>query len=212
VTTLIALFANPLFRKVALVIAIAAALYGVYRHAESVGRTQGEASASQRSADALEKTLAADRQQTTAVLQEWTAKVQDSLKEARTERQTFLALAVQRQQASAQVQGMTPEQVQALIEHYSPRDLADCVTQRPLLQKQIDSDEKVIATGKEVIAAQSAKYDSLAAYTSRVENNYVDLWNQKATSKRSPKCLYLWKCARPKLTAPDPKDLITGEK
>jgi hypothetical protein len=95
------------------------------------------------------------------------------------------------------------------------RAIAGCLTQYPLCQQERDRQlertteiqEQVKQLGIQV-ESQGAKYQELAGYTTRLEGIYTDLWNSTRASRRGARCLFLWKCSRPKIPAPNPRDLI----
>jgi hypothetical protein len=95
------------------------------------------------------------------------------------------------------------------------RAIATTITQYPLCQKQVEAQNAQIAEVKtqvvaliEKTAALETKFETLSAYTSRLEGYYATVWNLIPSKRRGGKCLWLWNCSkRPPLPVPAPIDL-----
>lgn len=126
----------------------------------------------------------------------------------------ILSLAAQRNSAATQVAGMTEEQVAALIQKYSPRQVAECVTQYPLCQQQVAAQsEKIDALSNQLaedkradLAVADQLNTALQNYNS-LERAYTNLYNAQAPRVRSWKCLGLWRCQKKTIPFPDPVTL-----
>jgi chromosome segregation ATPase len=200
---------------------VSVALLGIRQHYINVGKEQGMADQQQVQANTGAQDVAAKRDDHVEVLAEQRKIIEQQnqvIEQAKANIQSLnamlVSLATQRQQASQQVAGLTESQVMQIVERYTPRQLADCVTQLPLcekqkeaLTKQVTEEHSATEGFKVQFEARSREYDSLADLQAETEKAYVRLYNDTARPKRSPKCLWLWKCTKPHLEVPDPKEL-----
>lgn len=99
--------------------------------------------------------------------------------------------------------------------------MAQAVSEYPVAMQRLDELEKKVGALDRQLAAQGeelqAVRDQLASerrsraaleqgYT-ELKGHYVTLYNSIGVRKRSPRCLWLWKCADNKLPTPKPEDL-----
>jgi chromosome segregation ATPase len=200
---------------------VSVALLGVRQHYINVGKAEGKADQQQVQANTGAQDVAEKRDEHVEFMAEQRKVIEQQnkvIEQAQANIQNLnamlLSLAAQRQQASQQVAGLTESQVMQIVERYTPRQLADCVTQLPLCEKQKETltdqvrEEQSKSEGfKASFDARSREYESLADYTGELEKTYTRLYNDTGRPKRSPKCLWLWKCTKRHLEVPDPKEL-----
>jgi hypothetical protein len=94
------------------------------------------------------------------------------------------------------------------------RKIAECVTDYPLCKKQNDEYVKQTDELREQTSALNDRMDGLTkqvaalqGYSATLEGHYALLYNQLGVKKRGPQCLWIWKCAPSKITAPSPAEL-----
>ncbi len=86
------------------------------------------------------------------------------------------------------------------------RALAECVTQYPLCQKQVQAEEEKIAAEQKNTDASNqtaaARLDAMQAkdtYIDQLESKFAELYNLHPPKYRSARCLWLWKCGSRKV-------------
>lgn len=212
---------NIWVRRAALVLALVAAYFIWQQHERGIGKQQGSANESQSNATVQAKQVDSDRTTTITQITLLTQQISSLQKQVETQQTIVLSLIQQRQNAAQGVSGMTATQVDARINEalgraqnatdYSPDDkrrIAACLTDLPLCNQQVKAQADEIDGLNATVTKSQQQYDSLAGYTTRLEGNYTALWNDKSQAKRSVKCLWLWKCARPKILTPNPTELL----
>jgi hypothetical protein len=194
-------------------------LIAVRQHYINIGKDAGRQEVQQQSANMLEDARKADRAATEKVLADSAAEMKRQAEFAQAQQLAFLQLVAQRQTAANQVAGMTPSQVEDAIaralgkkpgEQDSEQDrrtIASCLFQMPLCERQVLAQADQIKADEKQLAAAKESSDALAGYATRLEKTYADLWNLKAGKRRSAKCLFLWRCSREHIDAPDPETL-----
>ncbi len=207
IQTILGFLSNIWVRRALLAIVAVIAFLALRQHYVNLGHKQGIADQTQTDADQREKERSADRAETEGKLKLLQQQINDAATHATQQQQLFVSLLGQRQQAATQVAGMTEAQVEAIVAKYSPRQLADCVTQLPFCNQQLEAKVQESVEKDKQIAGEQQKYGDLADYTVSLERTYADLYNSKAIARRSWKCLKIWHCSRPKITAPDPSTL-----
>jgi hypothetical protein len=194
--------------------------YSIMRqHFINQGKEQGQQETEQRAADALEEARKADRAKTAEILNANATEMKYQRELSEAAQLAFMQLATQRQTATAQIASMTASQVEDAINRalgkkpgeqeteQDRRTIANCLVQLPFCEKQVAAkQDEVNAKAKELEKSQSS-LDTLTGYTVRLEQTYTNLWNLKAEKKRSVKCMFLWKCSRPHINAPNPDEL-----
>jgi hypothetical protein len=231
-----ALLISPLGRRIALAVGIVALALGIRWYFLSEGQRQGRLDALQESSNSSQVQRDADRKNTETVLSRYDsllAQYDEKLKAAETRvaraEVALVTVKAQQQQAASDVAGVSDSSIHKFVKSQlgatdsgpftlpEERSLATCMSQYPLCQKEADAQRDRADASEEQIHAidgkvdtLSAKFDALAGYTVRLEGAYTALWNQASQSKRAWKCLKLWKCDRPQITAPDPAAL-TGQ-
>jgi TolA-binding protein len=218
--TLAILFGNIWFRRACIVVLVLVALFAVRQHYINLGKTQGTQNQAQQSANQGAADVKSDHVSTVNQITQLNQQINLLQKQVDTTQTLILAIVQQRQQATQAVAVMTKDQVDARIDWAlgrSPgaseytlddkRRIAECFTQLPLCNKENVQYQTEIGALEEKQVTSEKKYDTLTTYTVNLERNYTELWNEKALPKRSPKCLYLWKCSRPKISQPNPADL-----
>ena len=208
-TELLALFGNIWVRRAALAVVVVIALLAVRQHYINLGKSQGRQTEQQHSIQQTEQSHAGDRDQVLTVLNTLQLKVEASERRQETLTQALLQLATRQQQAKQEVAGMTPEQLDAVLAKYTKRELADCVNQLPICEATRDRQAEKISEIEGEVATLDQKFSTLASYTGRLEGYYVAAWNDASQPRRSWKCFQLWKCSRPQLKVPDPKELLS---
>lgn len=213
-------FANVWVRRAAVVLAVGFVLLGARQHFINEGKRQGWDNAGQATAGDLQKQSAVDRADTASRLEAIERAIEASNMRADADRLLIVELARQRAAVPQQVAGMTSQQVQEQINRYlgksadagplteqDDRAVLTCFKQLDLCTKQT---EAAASEAQELRAASDKseeKYSELSGYTTRLEQNYTMLFNATAKPRRSPKCLWLWRCTRPHVDVPDPKVL-----
>ena len=97
------------------------------------------------------------------------------------------------------------------------RAIAECVGNWPICKQdviqrdgQITEIKGQIADIQEKLATVKSQAGALKDYNSKLEGYYTLLYNAQLQPKRSAKCLWLWKCGKPKLLpVPAPAQLGT---
>jgi chromosome segregation ATPase len=201
------LLGNIWFRRAALAVVVIIALLSVRQHYINLGKTQGQQNEVQHSIQGTETTRAADFAQVTTVLNQLQVHIEASDRRQEALQNALIMLATQRQQAKQDIAGMTEAQVEAIVAKHSPRELADCVTQLPLCEQQNEKQGEKIKEMDGKIVDLDSQITTLGSYTDRLHGYYAAVWNEASRPKRSPKCLYLWKCARPQIKQPSPEEL-----
>jgi hypothetical protein len=228
---------SPLGRRIALAAGIVALALGIRWYFLNEGQRQGRLDGQQEAANSSQVQREADRKTTESVLSRYDAlltQYDEKLKaaESRAARAEVALVTVkaQQQQAASNVAAVSDSSIHQFVKAQlgatdsgpftiaEERSLATCMTQYPLCKNEADaqrdradaSEDQIHAIDGKVDAL-SAKFDALASYTVRLEGAYTALWNQASQSKRAWKCLKLWKCDRPQITAPNPA-AITGQK
>ena len=219
------------------------ALFFWGRAQKNAGKEEGKQEAAQETKESLEQMRQADRAQTQQQL-EGLRELIDQYKEAFNEsqqRQAQLAqanalLSQQRQTVAEGVTKLPDSELHSYIvqqlglrpvgdraQGYSfaeERELAKCVSDRPLCIQQVEKQRQQIAelqegqrTQGEQLKAQQQRFDVLVGYTDRVEGYYTTLWNLFPKKKRSAKCLWLFRCGKEKpLPTPEPITLTNPVK
>ena len=228
---------SPLGRRLALGAAIVAGFFVLRAHFVEVGRLKGEAAATQAANTQLVQNWQQDRQQTAEenrrrdqAIDALQARVEASIARADELAAQALAIAQQRQVAAAKVDQVPDSALHAYnvaqlalrppgdrtVCYTSPeeRSIGKCLADRPLLTEQLDK------TGKQLTEAQSqasdraqqlglarTNYAQLTGYATRLERDYVTLYN--LSSKKSRRWWCAWLCRRgPTLSVPPPQDLM----
>ena len=219
------------------------ALFFWGRAQKNAGKEEGKQEAAQETKESLEQMRQADRAQTQQQL-EGLRELIDQYKEAFNEsqqRQAQLAqanalLSQQRQTVQEGVTKLPDSELHSYIvqqlglrpvgdraQGYSfaeERELAKCVSDRPLCIQQVEKQRQQIAELQEgqraqgqEIKAQQQRFDLLGAYTDRLQGYYVTLYNLYPKKKRSAKCLWLFRCGKEKpLPTPEPITLTNPVK
>lgn len=229
---------NPWTRRIGAVAAIGIALWWYGARQRAQGRAEGQQQAGAEWSQELEKARAADRAETEKQLQRWESVYQEAQARAAAAeslgRELARAVASIQQQRTQAVHtvsalpdsGLRPYIIQTLglraVGDDTPgfipseeRAIAKCVADQPLCAKQVETQREQIAKLEEgqaaqqdQIAALNQKYDALADYSTRLEATYTAIWNAWPRKRRSPKCLWIWKCGKgPKIPTPDPETL-----
>lgn len=199
-----------------MVLALLAAWYFVRRHYIEEGKKQGQQEQAQQNNADVQDQHKAGQEATSKQLEVIQQQITVILSQQAQQQQLIMTLATQRQQATQQVASATPAQVESIINaalgrqqgaQDTPEDrrkFADCLTQLPLCEKQVLADTELISSTQKLAETRKNQYETLSNYTVSLEGWYAQIWNNAAEPKRSPKCLYLWKCSRAHLKAPDP--------
>jgi hypothetical protein len=216
---------NKWAQRAALALGVVVLLLGARAHYIHEGRRQGSetahAEATQQQAAKIEEHRTADRTTAVDTIGALQVQIQSLAQSIAGDHQVLLALATQRQQAAAQVAGMSPDQVQQLINRalerpanstapYTAVDqekIGSCFAQLLLCNKQVD---QLTLDGQRVgqqVELQNQKYEALVDYTVALERDYAELWNLNAKPHRAPTCLWLWHCRKTSIPQPDPKRL-----
>ncbi len=223
-------------------IATVGLLLGVRSHFIHQGQLEGQQTATDTMTAQRDKERQQDRDQLAEIVKQANSTIaaaQAQLAEAsqreQAASQAIRALAVQRTQAQATVNGLKDSDLHDFIvgpkglalrpstdrtPGYNPaeeRALASCVSDYPLCKDTTDKqanqiasiNDKVDALQKQQNAMQ-AKYDALATYTNTVERDYTDLYNSFPRKGNTfLRILTFGLAGKPKkLTAPDPKVLF----
>lgn len=112
--------------------------------------------------------------------------------------------------ALAQVQqsplpGESPDPERAVAERVVAVPLL--VRQNRALAGQVEKLGETVRALQDQVGALEARDRARAAYTAQLEGWYAQLYNLHPPRKRSPKCLWLWRCARAPLPVPAPAEL-----
>lgn len=223
-------------------IAIVGGLLVARSHFIHQGQLEGQQTATDAMTAQREKERQQDREQLDATLKraDLTIAAAQAQLQAATEReqaasQAIKALAVQRTQAQATVNGLKDTDLHDFIvgpkglgirqemdktPGYNPaeeRALATCVSDYPLCKDTTDKqasqiasiNDKVDAMQKQLTALQG-KYDALAAYTTTVERDYTDLYNAFPRKGNAfVRIVTFGLAGKPKkIPTPDPKVLL----
>jgi hypothetical protein len=110
---------------------------------------------------------------------------------------------------------LTPD-VQGPYTPAEERAIADAVTTAPKLQQQNEALAGQVGKLTENVNALADKVSAIvdreqarAVYTNELERDYRTLYNLHPPRKRSPKCLWAWRCTDNKLAVPAPAELET---
>lgn len=235
---LLTLWANPLARKIAGVLAIVAVLGVIAWRLVEHGKTLGADSQKQTSRETIEAMRAADREQVGAVIADAVAKQNaaeiraDAAREDARRQAAIVASLAQRQvQASASVAQIPDAGLHSYVVEQlglrsagdrtpgytagEERGLAECVTKYPICRDQVaagaDETKKVrdeVAGLRDQIAGLQTQVGAVTGYTQRLEGYYTAVWNDAAKKKRAARCVWMWACVAPKLSAPAPAVLF----
>jgi hypothetical protein len=229
---------SPIGKKVMIGAGIAVVLWGGVKWIEGRAREDEQRKQADKFTQEVEKQRAADRAQVEEVLNAAQAKqeeaerrMQQSLDREAGLVRTIQTLGQQRAAAVTQVSGISDSAIHgfnvqqlglrrngeqnACFSISEERAIAAALTQYPLCQKQVEAQNAQIAEVKNQVtalidktAALETKFDTLSAYTTRLEGYYVTVYNAIPRKKRSAKCIWLWNCGkRPPLPVPAPIDL-----
>lgn len=204
-----------------LVVAALLAFAWARQHYINQGKQQGHEEATQQAADYIEKARTADREVTAQVLKENAVELQRQRELGQAAQLAFMQLASTRQQAAASVAGMSASQVEDAIARalgkqpgantnteQDRRTIANCLQQLPYCEQQIRAREDEIKADEKQIATTKNSLTALGGYAVRLEEKYAELYNLKASPKRSIKCAWLWRCTRPSINVPNPEELL----
>ena len=221
--------------RICIGVAVLLALFAWGRAQKNAGKEEGEQEAAQETKTAIEQMRAADRQQTQQQL-EGLRELIDQYKEAfdqSQQRQAQLAqanalLSQQRQTVAESVTRVADSDLHGYIvqqlglrpigdrtQGYSfaeERELAKCVSDRPLCVQQVEKQKEQIAELQEgqraqgeQLKAQQQRFDVAIAYTDRLEGYYAQLYSLFPRKTRAAKCLWLFRCGKEKpLPTPEP--------
>lgn len=215
----LALFGNIWFRRAAIVLVVALALWGIYRRGVSEGKVIGQQNQAQENANQGANQVKQERAVTVTELTQLTQQVVILQQQVDTTQKMILNTLQARQDAHREVAGLSEAQVLTLINQAlgkpstatdftadDRRRIADCFTQLPLCNKENEQYQTQIKTleAKEVLSDK--KFDVLSGYALNLEQHYTELWNEKSLPKRKWYCA--WLCRRkPHIDQPNPADL-----
>lgn len=210
-----ALFANVWARRAAMVAGALLVLFMAAKYFEHKGSVQGRQDMAQEVANQIEQRHQADRAELAQQLAPALAAASAAEQKAATANQLLLAVLSQRSAATAQVAGMNDAQVSAAVRKEIgdlalpevQRQILACKTQLPLCEQEAAAARQKADENGNAAAAWKHSYDDLSLYDTKLEGNYRDLFNVKATAVRSWKCVKMWRCSKKKISAPDPATL-----
>ena len=221
----LALLSNVWVQRAGLVLALLIAGLGLRQHYINVGHTEGHQEAQQQTADQLAQQAKENREATQKVLDAAQAVIDNAQAQQKQAQAQLHALAQQRAAIPQQVAGMTPNQVQQQIDaalgrqnavagQYTSADnqrILQTIDNLKLCDAQLTAETAKQAATQSELDGTQAQNKALLSYAIGLEQNYTELWNTTAQPKRGAKCLWIWKCTRPKIKAPDPTLLLAPQ-
>jgi hypothetical protein len=209
------LWANKYVRYAAAVAGVVALLFVAAKYYEHVGSERGRQDVGQEIAKAIEDSRKADRQEFEKRAAVWDAQISAAQQQAQVAQQLGIQLATQRAAATRQVAGMSDAEVLAALKRSgvdlsapaAQREFLQCKTQLPMCEQAVDAAKSEAKENASQAQSWQGKFDDLDRYDSELYALYVQLWNVKATNVRSWKCLKMWRCSRPQISAPSPAEV-----
>ncbi len=231
-TALVPFLGNK-WAKLGIEVALLAALaLGIRAYFLAEGKRAGRDEAAQSQQQELEKARQQDRKDMQSVVDKTNSALADAEKQRQSANDTLQTLAgilgdlaKQRTAGQDKVAALPDSDLHGYIvgalnlraagdksAGYLPaeeRAMAGCVTQYPLCQKQVQTEEdKVLAEQKNTAASDqisAARLDTLKAkdaYIAQLEAEFAALYNLHPPKYRAAKCLWLWKCGAQKVSTP----------
>jgi hypothetical protein len=213
--TLAMLWANKYVRYAAAIAGVIALLFVAAKYYEHVGSERGRQDVGQEIAKAIEDSRKADRQEFEKRAAVWDAQIAAAQQQAQVAQQLGIQLASQRTAATKQVAGMSDADVLAALKRSgvdlsapaAQREFLQCKTQLPICEEQVAAAKNESTQNAATAQSWQGKFGDLDRYDSELYAHYVELWNVKATKVRSWKCLKMWRCSRPQISAPSPEEV-----
>jgi len=231
-TALVPFLGNK-WAKLGIEVALVAALaLGIRAYFLAEGKRAGRDEAAQSQQQELEKARQQDRKDMQSVVDKANGALADAAKQRQSAKDTlqklagFLGdLAKQHTAGESKVAALPDADLHGYVVSalnlraagdnsagYLPvaeRALAGCVTQYPLCQKQIQTEEEKIAAEQKNTAASdqvgAARLDAIKAkdaYIAQLESAFATLYNLQPPRYRAAKCLWMWKCGKRTASSP----------
>lgn len=238
--TLLAFVKSPLGKWLCIGLALAAILGGLYLKGVRVGVAKGEQKVSQQVTDATEQSRAVAKETTKQEIAQANQQISAAQADFSGHLRQDAAMASALTQTNAQLEALRAEvkslkdgdlhaynvqkiglrkdgEANSCYTGAEERAISDAVVAAPLLNQkvsQIEADMQEVrgqvGAAKAEIAGLNQKVTALATYTNELEKDYTTLYNLNPPKRRSPKCLWLWKCGKKRLPVPDPKELLAA--
>lgn len=128
-----------------------------------------------------------------------------------------------RQQTREEVAALPPDQLERRIQSdlkvrrpedstaaFYPeelREIAHAVSEYPLALAELKKMDERLAAVEHKCGSQQKQIEILEQGYTTLKGHYVTLYNSIGVKKRTPKCLWLWKCGTRTLPTPAPEDL-----